>query len=146
MRHNTEADIEVRILASSAEMGVLYDLRATVLRPSRPEAESHYAGDDAPTTIHLGAFEQGHCIGIASLYQEEGLRLRGLAVAPAWQGCGMGAALLNYAQQLAVQIGLPLWCNARDSAMGFYARQGWQVEGVGFDLPSIGPHHRMRWP
>ncbi len=140
-----EREIEIRRLHGDAEMARLYDLRAAMLRPGRPVAENHYPTDYLPTTIHLGAFYQGQCIGIASLYEEVGLHLRGMVVAPAWQGYGVGAALLHRVQQQATRIRMPLWCNARDSAMGFYAKLGWWVEGDGFELPGVGPHHRMRW-
>ena len=37
-----------------------------------------------------------------------------------------------------------LWCNARDSAAGFYDRLGFEVVGEGFVLPESGfAHHVM---
>ncbi len=137
-------DIEVHTLAGD-EMNVLYDLRAALLRPGKPIAESHYPADHAPGTMHLGAFQQGRCVGIASLYRENGLRLRGMAVAPELRGNGVGAMLIREAQRTALELRLGLWCNARDSAIGFYEKLGWMAEGEGFDVPGIGPHHVMRW-
>ena len=37
-----------------------------------------------------------------------------------------------------------LWCNARDSAIGFYSRLGFAIVGDGFVLPESGiAHHVM---
>jgi GNAT superfamily N-acetyltransferase len=139
-----KVEIEIRALADD-EMNALYDLRAVVLRPGQPRAGSHYSGDDAPDTIHLGAFYAGRCVGSASLYRENGLRLRGMAVEAELRGYGIGAALIREAQRIARQQRRELWCNARDSAAGFYEKLGWVVEGEGFEVAGTGPHHVMRW-
>jgi GNAT superfamily N-acetyltransferase len=138
-------EVEVRPLRGANERACLYDLRARVLRPGRPREESRFAGDDDPATVHLGAFLDGRCVGIATLVQEHGLRLRGMAVEPKLQGRGIGAALVRHVQQIAAQAGQDLWCNARTSAAGFYRKLGWVVEGDVFDIPAIGPHYVMRW-
>jgi GNAT superfamily N-acetyltransferase len=36
-----------------------------------------------------------------------------------------------------------LWCNARDSAGGFYARLGFEMAGEGFVLPDSGVAHHV---
>ena len=125
---------------------MLNDLRARVLRPGRPPEESRFAGDDAPTTTHLGAFLGARCVAVASLYDEQGMRLRGVAVDPEMRGRGAGSALVRRAQAMAAEAGRGLWCNARASAAGFYERLGWAEDGEPFDLPHIGAHYVMRYP
>lgn len=122
-------------------------LRMEVLRPGRPRADSAYPGDDDPTTFHLGAFEDSALVGIASVYSEAraptrpGWRLRGMATAPPARGSGAGRALLERViTEVAARGGGELWCNARLSAQGFYARAGFGVESGVFDIPGIGPH------
>ncbi|HMA36940.1 MAG TPA: GNAT family N-acetyltransferase [Chloroflexia bacterium] len=137
-------DIVVRRLAGAAEITALRDLRARVLRPGRPPEATYYPSDVDPAVIHLGAFAGPQCVGVASLYPEDGIRLRGMAVDPAWQRRGIGAALIRQAQQIATAAGQDLWANARDTAAGFYAGLGWVAEGAGFVTES-GPHHVMRW-
>src|SRR5262249_51485474 len=74
-------------------------LRRSVLRPHQTEAELVYPGDDAPATLHLGAFLGASLVGVASLYREPPAgesgagdwRLRGMAVAPELRGTGAGA-------------------------------------------------------
>lgn len=122
-------------------------LRMEVLRPGRPAADSVYPGDDDRATFHLGAFRDGALVGVASVYDEardatrREWRLRGMATAPAVRGSGAGRALLErVTTEVAARGGGELWCNARVSAQGFYARAGFQVESGRFDIPGIGPH------
>ncbi len=128
----------------------MFDLRARVLRPGAPPEENHFAGDDDADTIHLGAFvedESGvsRCVGIASLFRDNGVRLRGMAVDFEWQRRGVGIALIRHAQRLIEQAEGEMWCNARLIAVPFYEKLGWKIEGEQFDIPDIGPHYVMRW-
>ena len=65
-----------------------------------------------------------------------------MAVEPAQQGHGYGAALLDAAiARLRAAGARVLWANARDSALGFYVRGGMTVAGDGF-VAALGlPHH-----
>lgn len=145
--HHPPAGFQVRRVGSALDHAGMVDLRWHVLRPGRPRSTAHFPGDDAPSTIHLVAVaEEGRVIGCASLLRENGLQLRGMAVDPLWQGKGVGAAVVDAAHEIAAAAGLSLWCNARMSASGFYARCGWVPEGPVFDVPGIGPHVVMRWP
>ena len=137
--------VTIRLLKDPEERAALYDLRGRVLRPGRPPEDSHFPGDDAPTTVHWGAFIDEQCVGVASLFAERGVRLRGMAVEPHWRGQGVGAALLHPIQRMAAQNGQNLWCSARVSAVDFYEKLGWKTEGDVFDVPLIGPHYIMRW-
>ena len=138
----------VREMNTEEDMAALYDLRLRVLRPGFPPEAAIFPGDDDPGTVHLGAFaDEGRrrCAGIASVYVNDGLQLRGMAVDPEFQGRGVGAALLRRVHQIAQERSLSLWCNARVSAVGFYRRLGWETEGAEFDIPTVGPHYIMRW-
>ncbi|HEX2053560.1 MAG TPA: GNAT family N-acetyltransferase [Actinomycetota bacterium] len=129
-------------------------LRQLVLRPGRPPEDSVYPGDDAPATVHLGAFSNGRIVGISSLYREDraggdattpGWRLRGMASAPDFRGRGIGQALLRASVERVARLGGgELWCNARTPAAGFYAKQGFEVVSEPFDIPGVGPHVVMR--
>ena len=148
MRHTKPAaGVTVRVLDIAGDDGArLLDLRARVLRPGQPKERSHFPGDDAPNTVHLGAFDEDErLLGIATVTQENGLRLRGMAVEDDLRGKGIGAILVRRVHALAAERNLPLWCNARAAAAGFYEKLGWVVESERFELPEIGPHFRMRW-
>ncbi len=129
-------------------------LRHAVLRPNHPESSAVFPGDDEPTTAHLGAYRDGHLVGIASLYAEArrgapqaggAWRLRGMATAPDVRGQGVGRALVEACvRQVAEWGGGELWCNARTPAVGFYEGAGFEVVSSEFDIPGVGPHVVMR--
>ena len=64
-----------------------------------------------------------------------------MATDPDVRGAGFGAALLaDCVEQVAAAGGDELWCNARESAIGFYRRAGFMVVSAPFDVPGIGAH------
>lgn len=145
LHHGTPA-FTVGEVASAQDREGLIDLRWHVLRPGRPRSSARFDGDDAPSTVHLAARgAEGRVVGCATLIDARGMQLRGMAVDPAWQGRGVGAAIVARAQEMAAERGVELWCNARLSASGFYAACGWDPEGEIFEVPGIGPHVAMRW-
>jgi predicted GNAT family N-acyltransferase len=141
--------IAVRPLRLPEEAELLRGLRRRILYAGLPDSRAVYPGDEGPEVVHLGAFDEaGELVGIASLFpREDGtLQLRGMAVASDQQGTGVGAAIVRAAHEVATEQRRPsLWCNARIKAVGFYARQGWIVEGEEFEVPDVGPHYVMRW-
>jgi GNAT superfamily N-acetyltransferase len=131
-----------------------YPLRHKVLRPHGTLADCVFKGDDDELTFHLGAFKDGKLVSVASFYFENHTqfeathphqyRLRGMATAPDCQGQGLSSALLKTAFPLIKQNQCTLlWCNARESAEGFYQKVGFQPHGDIFDIPLIGPHRLM---
>ena len=128
-------------------------VRWPVLRPGFPRETAVFDGDDAPGTLHFGAFDGEVLVGVASIYlapfpaQPEATptwQLRGMATLPEVRGAGFGKALLDACVAAARGNGAALiWCNARTVAAKFYAQHGWQIVGGEFDIPSVGPHFRM---
>lgn len=134
---------------------VLLPLRARVLRAGKPLESARFESDARPDAVHFGAWDQaGALVGCASAHpasypHPEELdaalprpyQLRGMAVAPEAQGTGAGAALLAALEAAAAGAGgLSVWCNARESALGFYERQGYRVTSAPFE--SVGVTHR----
>ncbi len=133
------------------------ELRRVVLRPHLPPG-SPMPGD-GPDVVHIGALDTLNSGALAStcvIFAEPwpgpelpevdastGWRLRGMATDPALRGAGAGAAVLigaqDYARERSCQV---LWCQARESAVGFYLRAGWQGVGELF-ATEIGPHLLM---
>ena len=133
-------------------------IRWAVLRPGFPRETAVFDGDDAPGTLHFGAFDGETLVGVASIYlapfpaqpdlaKQDGLptmQLRGMATLPEVRGAGFGAALLDACVAAARTKGaLLIWCNARTGAAEFYAQRGWQIVRGEFDIPTVGPHCRM---
>ncbi len=124
-------------------------LRNQILRPSRPESDCIYPGDDAPTTAHFAAYQGEQQVGIVSIYQVNfaeqhgvGYQIRAMATVAAVRGQGVGAQLLAHAEAYAMQHNADyIWANARASAQGFYAKQGYQIDQKVFEIKGVGPHH-----
>jgi GNAT superfamily N-acetyltransferase len=129
-----------------------YPIRHKMLRPNGTLADCVFSGDDDELTFHLGAFVDKKLVSVASFYFEKNqqfpdpyqFRLRGMATLPEYQGQGLSSALLRTAFPLIKQNQCTLlWCNAREKAMGYYLKVGFQPTGDLFHLPSIGPHILM---
>jgi L-Ala-D/L-Glu epimerase len=143
-----------RIEVREIETAETIPIRWSVLRPGFPPETAQFLGDDAPGTRHFGAFLDGQLAGVASLYNaglpgtlspERGRQLRGMATSPEARGAGCGRALLAACVAAAEEEGCALlWCNARTSAVDFYRNHGWVVCSDEFDIPTVGPHFRMR--
>lgn len=124
-------------------------LRREVLRPHQAAETIVYDAEDAPSTLHVGAFLDGELVGTATIHADgPGIhRLRGMAVREGFRDRGIGALLLQRCVEHATGLGgQRIWCNARTAAARFYSRHGFVEVGETFDLPDIGPHVRMERP
>jgi len=143
-------DIRIRPMTSLE----VRPLRLEVLRAGMVNQTVHFDGDDDPTTIHLGAFDQDqNNVGVSTWMQRpfplaeehKALQLRGMATAVNVQGQGIGALLLVAGQSHGREIGAHLiWANARDAALDFYNRHGYSTVGEGFiEAVTQLPHHKV---
>lgn len=141
------------MLVGDIEAAQTHDLRRRVLRDGQAE-HLVFPEDDRPGAFHLGARAEpaGPLLAVASFSPEptphrpgrRAVRLRGMATDPAHQGRGLGRELLEEAlPRLRAGAFDVLWANARDSALGFYERLGFEVVGDGFLAGPAGdiPHH-----
>ncbi|KAI0005678.1 GCN5-like N-acetyltransferase [Xylariaceae sp. FL0662B] len=137
-----------------------YALRHAVLWPHKPLEHVKLPSDASGR--HFGAFirlppttstddgsgsSREELVSIISLFvddEERGdARFRKFATAPAWQGRGVGSALLAYTIEAAASAGARrVWCDARQSALGFYRRFGMEAEGDVFWKGEV-PYLRM---
>lgn len=83
---------------------------------------------------HFGAFSDNVLVGVVSLFQNgTDWQFRKFAVISDVQKQGIGTQLLNYITGFAErENGTGLWCNARLSATGFYAKNGFTETGEVF--------------
>ena len=110
-----------------------YPLRHAVLWPDQPLDYVKLPDDDAGQ--HFGAFEAEELVAVISLFSSPDgtARFRKFATAPAWQGRGIGSALLAHTIEAARHQGArSLWCDARQNTLGFYERFGLRPEGEVF--------------
>lgn len=141
---DTQAPTPPTVTIQSIEAAATYALRHAVLWPDQPAAYVQLP-DDA-TGQHFGAFMEGELVSVISLFVDGAgeARFRKFATAPAWQGQGIGSALLAHTIAAVAAAGATtLWCDARQSALGFYQRFGMQPEGAVFYKGDI-PYQRLR--
>ncbi len=142
--------VTVRLL----EAAETHELRRLVLRGGLEDAVVAYPADDEPATWHLGAVdEEGAVVATSTFFPEpcplrpevdDAFRLRSMAVAATMQGRGVGALVLGRAVERLREAGVALvWANARDSALGFYARLGFEVSDRSFVDPDSGLDHTV---
>lgn len=136
--------VVVRV-ATAAEV---LPLRMAVLRPAMPVVASDY--DALPDSRHVAALAGEEVVGCATVFPApyDGFgaawQLRGVAVAADRQGEGIGAMVLLGAIDLVRTAGAPLlWANARTTALGFYERLGFLVEGEEFTYGPLELPHRV---
>jgi GNAT superfamily N-acetyltransferase len=154
------------ITARRATLDEIFQVRWDVLRPDRPREVACFPGDDAPESIHAGAFDAtGRNVACATLTRvdwrpidalgehtppQPAWQLRGMGVIAGLQGQGVGQLLLSTVEQLARDSadtgrhGIRLlWCNGRKEAARFYEKQGWRIASAEFHIEDVGPHYKM---
>lgn len=104
-------------------------LRRDVLYPLQKVFEMEIEEDSNGT--HFAAFQNNKLVGVVSLFQKgSDFQFRKLAVDPSVQKTGIGNRLLQYITNYASENGgTKIWCNARDTAIGFYLKAGFIQTG-----------------
>jgi GNAT superfamily N-acetyltransferase len=95
--------------------------------------------------ILIGAFEDDRLLACCILTKTEPhtVRLRQMAVQHNLQRKGIGATLMNFAENIARDRGFRyLIMHARDTAVGFYEKFGYKIQGDLFYEVTI-PHYVM---
>ena len=107
-------------------------LRRDVLYPGQKLFEMELEEDTYG--MHFGAFNAVKLVGVVSLFQKGAdFQFRKLAIDPNEQRQGIGSGLLDYITDHAVKNGgTRIWCNARDTATGFYLKAGYHFNGEAF--------------
>ncbi len=98
--------------------------------------------DREKNDVLIGAFDEDKILGCCLLTKvdKECIRLRQMAVQNNLQGKGIGAAMMNFAENIARDMGYrKLIMHARKTAIGFYEKLGYKVAGKEFEEISI-PH------
>lgn len=129
-----------------------YPIRQIILRPNRALETCFFQGDERETTIHFGLFFQNELVGIISLFKNENplfeeewqYQIRGMAVLENFQKYGFGKMLVRHSEEfLQKQNTKLIWFNAREVAVNFYKKQGYEIIGNAFDIPDVGVHFVM---
>jgi len=93
----------------------------------------------------IAAFDEDEMLGCCMLCKatEDTLKLRQMAVLDNLQGKGIGASIMNFAENLARDKGYKkIMMHARDTAIGFYEKLGYKITSDEFIEVNV-PHHVM---
>jgi GNAT superfamily N-acetyltransferase len=129
-----------------------FAVRLPVLRPGKPVESCIFEGDDLPSTVHFGIFDDENLAGIVSVFeadtpllpQQQQFQLRGMAVLDTYQKKGLGDLLVKAAEDYIKTVGgEAIWFNAREIAVGFYEKMGYKIIGDPFTISDIGIHYVM---
>ncbi len=129
----------------SEEYNKMIVLRKQILRQplglSFTEEELNKEKDE----ILIAAFDDDLILGccVLSRINGETIRLRQMAVLDTLQGKGIGASIMTFAENLAIDKGYKyMIMHARNTAVGFYEKLGYKVKGGEFIEVNL-PHHVM---
>ena len=129
-----------------------YPVRHEVLRKGKPIETCQFKGDDDENTTHFGLFLENKLVGIISIFKENNtlfselnqFQIRGMAVLEAFQGKGFGVELVKEAENHCINLNTDLiWFNARENAVPFYKKLGYNSIGDSFLIPDVGIHFAM---
>ncbi|WP_019933701.1 GNAT family N-acetyltransferase [Oceanimonas smirnovii] len=119
-------------------------VRHKVLWPNEPVAFCRVPGDDAGE--HFGVRQNGEVICVASVFFDGNTaRLRKFATRAECQGQGAGSLVLEFLIAHLRERGVRVfWFDARASAIAFYQRFGFTVDGEQFYKHGVA-YYRMSW-
>ncbi len=123
----------------------MVNLRNEVLRKPLGLSFEKEELDREKEDILIGAFEEDKMLGCCLLTKvdSESVRLRQMAVQNNLQGKGIGATMMNYAENVARDAGYKkMVMHARKTAIHFYEKLGYKVNGGEFQEITI-PHYIM---
>ncbi|MDQ6723542.1 MAG: GNAT family N-acetyltransferase [Thermoproteota archaeon] len=120
----------------------MVELRNEVLR--KPLGITFEPGELERETedILIAAFEEEKMLGCCLLTKvdKDSIRLRQMAVQNNLQGKGIGATMMNYAENVARDAGYKkMIMHARKTAIDFYKKSGYKISGKEFQEITI-PH------
>jgi len=115
-----------------------FRLRRRVLRADRVDLDLRMPDDAVDGAFHVAVLgADGKAVGVATAMPTPELpfdaeppawRIRQMAVDPAVQGTGIGAALfVAVVQRIRERGGATVWAESRDTSVGFYLARGMSV-------------------
>lgn len=140
-------DLQLKSPQTAAEWQAYYQLRWQVLRAPWQQPPGSEQDELEAQSIHLMLVaDNGDIAAVGRLHKLDTTtaQVRYMAVAEAWQGQGAGAMILQGLEQQAIALGLQsVLLNARETALKFYLKQGYQVVAAAATQFGIS-HQRMQ--
>lgn len=95
--------------------------------------------------VHIAGFlGQEMCATAVLVPDGEEMKMQRVALKSSFQGKGIGSSLMRFCEEYAVKHGFKsVYCHARETAIPFYSKNQYALEGKPFDEEGI-LHHKMR--
>ena len=123
------------------------NLRFEVLRKPWGQPENSVRDEWENQSLHVLVIEDnGRAIATGRLqYNQDGeAQVRSMAVIEEFQGKGIGTEVLRFLEKTAIEKKIPkIILDARDLAVDFYKKNGYEVEGNSYTLFDVIQHFRM---
>jgi ribosomal protein S18 acetylase RimI-like enzyme len=139
--------MKVRKPRTKKEYQKYYDLRWRILRKPWNQPRGSEKDELEGQSIHLMACEKGKPLGVGRVHfnSSKEAQIRYMAVEEGLQGKGVGTIILKELEKSAKKKGTNhIILNARESAVGFYKKQGYRIVGKASTLFGVIPHYKMR--
>jgi predicted GNAT family N-acyltransferase len=130
----------------SKEYQQMIDLRNDILRKPLGLSFNAEELDREKEDILIGAFDDEKILACCLLTKMDSItcKLRQMAVQNSQQGKGIGATMMNFAENVARDRGFRIMAmHARKTAAGFYEKLGYKVSSDEFEEVTI-PHYMMQ--
>lgn len=132
---------------TAEEFAQYYELRWHILRKPWGQPMGSEQDMQEASSYHLMARDGQQIIGVARLQfpGDEAAQLRYMAVANDWQGKGIGRQIVLHMEGVARQQGAhQLFLHARDNALGFYRKLGYEIIEPSYLLFGSIQHYKMQ--
>ena len=130
------------------EFARYFDLRWRILRAPWKQPRGSERDDREDRSWHfMACIDDRIPVGVARLHlnSPEQAQIRFMAVERAWQGTGIGSALIHALETRARELAVAeIVLNAREDTVGFYRRLGYEASGDGPLLFDTIAHTVMR--
>lgn len=125
-----------------------YDIRWHVLREPHNQPRGSEKDDLEELAIHLIVYDEGRipaAAGRAHFNSDVEVQIRFMAVDPHYQNFGIGSSLLSALEKRVKTRGASyIILNSRESAIGFYKKNGYRIIGKAESIFGSIEHMKMR--
>ena len=139
--------IEVREPRTQEELDLYYDLRWRVLREQWTKSRESGRDEHEQNAFHLAAWDGSKLVGTGRLHfnTPDEAQVRCMAVEEAYRSTGVGSLILETLERRAREQGAKfVMLNAREGAVPFYRKHGYQQMDQTNTLFDLIPHWRMQ--
>jgi predicted GNAT family N-acyltransferase len=144
---SSKLNYRIIIPKTNEELEKYYHLRYEILRKKWGQEETTTRDEFENDSLHLMAVDENNnplATGRLQFNKGNEVQVRSMAVATEYQGKGLGSEMLRYLEDEAKKRNYTrIILDARDNAVDFYTKNGYEVEGDSYVLFGIIPHFRM---